>query len=134
MESLEKLGALLFVIAPVGGVLKKGSRKVTVDRTLATARSIEFDAVLVAGGTAPTNDIKLVVLLQETFRHCKAMGAWGDGATALEAAGIAADSPGVLTTDAVNKDFTQSLVTALGLHRSWDRAAAVMASAVPPST
>jgi hypothetical protein len=37
------------VIAPVGGVLKAGRRTVTVDRTLATARSIEFDALVVAG-------------------------------------------------------------------------------------
>ncbi len=131
--SLEKLGASLLVIAPVGGVLKKGSRKVPVDRTLVATRSIEFDALLVAGGTAPTNDIKLVVLLQETFRHCKAMGSWGDGSTVLEAAGILSDARGVLTGATVNKTFTQELVAAVGLHRSWDRAAAVMASAVPPS-
>ena len=76
------------VIAPVGGVLKAGRRKVTVDPTLATARSIEFDAVVVAAGTTPTTDIKLVVLLQEAFRHCKAIAAWGDGATVLKAARI----------------------------------------------
>jgi catalase len=51
----------------------------TVDRTLATTRSIEFDALVVASGTTPTADIKLVVLLQEAFRHCKAVAAWGDG-------------------------------------------------------
>ena len=49
------------VIAPVGGVLKAGRRRVTADPTLATARSIEFDAVVVATGTTPTADIKLVV-------------------------------------------------------------------------
>ena len=51
----------------------------TVDRTLLTARSVEFDALVVAGGTTPTGDIKLTLLLQEAFRHCKALGAWGDG-------------------------------------------------------
>jgi hypothetical protein len=56
------------VIAPVAGVLKAGRRTVTVDRTLPTARSIEFDALVVGGGTTPTGDIKLVVLLQEAFR------------------------------------------------------------------
>ena len=131
--SLEKLGATLLVIAPVGGVLKKGNRRLTVDRTLVTTRSIEFDALLVAGGTTPTNDIKLIVLLQETFRHCKAMGGWGDGSTVLEVAGILSDAPGVLTGATLNKTFIQELVTAVGLHRSWDRAAAVAASAVPPS-
>ena len=51
----------------------------TVDRTLPTARSIEFDGAVVAGGTTPTGDIKLVVLLQEAFRHRQAIAAWGDG-------------------------------------------------------
>ena len=128
-----KLGAKVLVIAPVGGVLSNGARQETVDRTLLTARSIEFDAVVVAGGTTPSNDIKLVLLLQEAFRHCKAMGAWGDGTAILEEAGIPADSAGVVTADAVAKSFTDQLAAAVGLHRVWERAAAVMASAVPPA-
>lgn len=114
-------------------MLKRGSRQIVVDRTLVTTRSIEFDAVLVAAGTTPTNDIKLVILLQETFRHCKAMGAWGDGAAILQSAGITADSAGVLTADAVTKSLTQQLTAALGVHRAWERAVAVMSSAVPPA-
>ena len=58
-----------------------GPHQLTVDRTLLTARSIEFDALVVAGGTTPTNDIKLVLLLQEAYRHCKASA---PGATAAE--------------------------------------------------
>jgi len=77
IKSAEGLGVTALVIAPVGGVLKAGRRKITVDRTLATARSIEFDALVVAGGTTPSHDIKLIVLLQEAFRHCKAPSAWG---------------------------------------------------------
>ena len=92
-KAAAKLGAEVLVIAPVGGVLAKGKTRVIVNRTLLTARSIEFDAIIVAGGTTPTADIKLVLLLQEAFRHCKGMGAWGDGAAVLAAAGIAADSP-----------------------------------------
>jgi catalase len=132
-KSLERQGAKLLVIAPVGGQLKRGRRTLPVDRTLATTRSVEFDAVLVAAGTTPTNDIKLVVLLQEAFRHCKALGAWGDGTAVLSGAGIVLDGPGVLVADSVGKAFTQNLVASLGLHRAWDRAIAVMASAVPPA-
>jgi catalase len=33
----------------------------------------------------------------------------------------------------VDKAFTANLAAALGLHRAWDRAAKVMASAVPPA-
>ena len=131
--SLEKLGATLHVIAPVGGVLAKGRRSEIVERTLLTARSIEFDALVVAAGTSPANDIKLVLLLQEAYRHCKAVGAWGDGAAILSAAGIPEDGPGVLVGTGVTKEYTAQLVSALGLHRAWERAADVMTSMVAPS-
>ena len=87
---------------------------------------------LVAGGTTPTRDIKLTLLLQEAFRHCKVLAAWGDGAAILEAAGIAAGGAGVVTGNAAAKSFTGQLTAAVGLHRAWDRAPAVMASAIPP--
>jgi catalase len=134
IKSAEGLGVTALVISPVGGFLKAGRRKITVDRTLATARSIEFDALVVAGDTTPTRDIKLVVLLQEAFRHCKALAAWGDGAEVLKAARISARDPGVEVSESVDKAFTAQLVAALGLHRVWDRAPKVMASAVPPSS
>jgi catalase len=131
-KAAAKLGATVLVIAPAGGVLSRGARTETVQRTLLTARSVEFDAIVVAGGTTATGDIKLTLLLQEAFRHCKALAAWGDGLAVLEAAGITADDPGVVTGDTVVKSFTDQLVAAVGLHRAWDRAAAVMISAVPP--
>jgi catalase len=128
-----RYGVDVLVIAPVGGVLKKGRQELVVDRTTLTARSIEFDAVLVAAGTTPTNDIKVVLLLQEAFRHCKALAAWGDGAAVLAGAGIAADAPGVVTGESVAKAFTDDVMAALGLHRAWERAADVMSSSVPPA-
>jgi catalase len=122
------------VIAPVGGVLKSGRRSVTVDRTLATTRSIEFDALVIAAGTTPIPDIKLVVLLQEAFRHCKAIAAWGDGVAVLKVARIPVKGPGLAVADDADKDFVTTLAAALGLHRAWDRGAKVMASAVPPAS
>jgi catalase len=133
VSSIQRLGATPLVTAPFGGVLKSGRRSVVVERTLLTARSIEFDALVIAAGTTPTRDIKLAVLLQEAFRHCKAMGAWGDGTAVLEAAGIGLDSPGVIVADGVDKSFTNALVQAVGLHRVWDRAVDVMASEVAPA-
>jgi catalase len=132
-KAAEKLGASVLVIAPAGGALIHGAHTETVERTLLTARSVEFDAIVIAGGTTPTGDIKLVLLLQEAFRHAKALGAWGDGTAVLEAAGIPADGAGVVTGDTVAKSFTDQLAAAVGLHRAWDRASAVMASAVPPA-
>ena len=133
VKATAALGVTALVVAPVGGVLKAGRRSVTVDRTLATTRSIEFDALVVAAGTAPVADIKLVVLLQEAFRHCKAVAAWGDGTAVLKAARIPTKGPGIEVADDVDKDFTARLAAALGLHRAWDRAPKVMASAVPPA-
>jgi catalase len=134
VKSLKAQRVVPLVIAPVGGVLKAGRRSVTVDRTIATARSIEFDALVVADGTAPSRDIKLVVLLQEAYRHCKGLAAWGSGADLLKAARISLRDPGVSVGEGVNKLFTTQLAETLGLHRVWDRAPKVMASAVPPSS
>ncbi len=130
--SLDKVGVSLLVISSSGGVLKRGRSTQTVDRTFLTARSIEFDAVLVADGTTPTADLKLVILLQEAYRHCKPLGSWGTGAETLAAAGIAQNSPGVLHGDAVAKVLTDQLTKVLGLHRVWDRADQIMASDTPP--
>ncbi len=127
-----KLGATVLVIAPAGGVLSHGGHQETADRTLLTARSVEFDAIVVAGGTTPVPDIKLIVLLQEAFRHCKVMGAWGDGTVILQAAGITADQAGVVTASGATSAFTGQLAAAAGLHRVWERAPDVMESAVPP--
>ena len=120
--------AVLRVIAPVGGTLGTGKRTEMVERTLLTTRSIEFDAVLIADGTAGLRDVKLSVLLQEAFRHCKALGAWGDGSQVLLDAGIDTAAPGVLLADSSGENLTSGLIAALGMHRVWERAAVVMAT------
>ncbi len=125
-RTVEAQGAILRVLAPAGGTLKRGRGQQSVERTFLTARSIEFDALVVAGGTAGLHDIKLTVLLQEMFRHCKAIGAWGDGRQVLLDAGIDVDAPGILLADEVAKPFSSELLTTLGLHRVWERAERVM--------
>jgi len=52
------------VIAPIGGTLGTGKRSEVVERTLLTSRSVEYDAVVIANGTAGLRDVKLSVLLQ----------------------------------------------------------------------
>jgi catalase len=132
-KALARHGATALVIAAVGGTLKRGRSSVVVKRTFFTARSIEFDALVVAGGTTPSIDIRLVVMLQEAYRHCKALAAWGDAGHVLEAAGIASDAPGVSVGTEADRQLSDTLVTALGMHRVWERAELVMASAVPPA-
>jgi catalase len=132
-KALEAEGALLRVIAPHGGQLKKGRQVEIVERTFATGRSIEFDALLVADGAPKDGDFRALVMLQEAFRHLKAIGAWGDGVTVLADAGIEPDHPGVLTGRKANGKLATGLIGALGMHRAWDRTPLVRASMVPPT-
>jgi len=120
-KAVEARGAVLRVIAEVGGEVGKGRAKEVVERTLLATRSIEYDAVVIADG-ATAFDPRLTVLLQEAFRHCKVLGAWGSGADVLLAAGIDAGAPGVLVADALVKASMTELLDAVGLHRVWDRA------------
>ena len=110
---------MLRLIAPHGGKVTTGKSVETVDRTLLTTRSVEFDAVLVAGGSPGLVDIKLDVLLQEVFRHAKPIGAWGDGVQCLQRAGIPVDAAGVLVATQATAAQRKDLVWALGLHRVW---------------
>ncbi len=127
------LGATVFILAAKGGFVGSGGKKLVVDRTFLTSRSIEFDALVIAGGTTPSADIKAVIFVQEMLRHSKALGAWGDGAAGLTAAGVDLGLPGIVVGGAAGEDFEAKLFAAIGLHRAWARADAVMASAVPPS-
>jgi catalase len=125
-RKLNAEGAVLRVIAPVGGTLGEGRGSQVVERTLLTTRSIEFDAVVIAGGTAGLADHRLAVMLQELYRHCKAIGAWGDGVEILQVVGIDPASPGVVTAKRAGDDLAAMLVEAVGKHRAWDRAPLVM--------
>lgn len=131
-KALDKAGVVPVVVAPAGGQLKSGRRTLIVERTFDTARSIEFDAVVVAGGALARADIKAVVLLHEMLRHCKPLAAWGDARTVLENMDIGLEDPGVVVADDVSSAFGAELLAALGLHRVWARAESVMSSAVAP--
>jgi catalase len=130
-DALEAQGAVLRVIASHGGNLVRGVRKEIIERTLLTTRSIEYDAILIAGGAGDLADVKLTVLLQEAFRHAKPIGAWGDGVQALRTAGLDVDAPGILLTDGMTAAYRKQLITSLGLHRVWERTPLVMAAAAP---
>jgi len=125
--ALTAQGVQLRVIAPAGGKLGAGSGdEQVVERTPATARSIEFDAVVVADGAPQDGDARTALLAQEAFRHLKAIAAWGSGGDVLAAAGIPTTAPGVSVSDSAN-EVGAALLAALGLHRAWDRHALVSA-------
>ncbi|MFJ1756964.1 catalase [Kitasatospora sp. NPDC088134] len=124
-------GLVPLVVAPRGG------DPATVQRSFATARSVEFDAVVLAGSPGPaadadpardaraagphaTLDPRLVLLLAETWRHAKAIGGWDTAPDAFAAAGLPLDGPGiVLGTDPV--EVLRQVVELLAEHRVWKR-------------
>jgi catalase len=126
-RAVEAQGAVLRLLAPSGGMIKRGRSAQTVERTFLTTRSIEYDALVIAAGNPSLKDIKLTILLGELFRHCKVIGAWGDGKQVLTAAGIDVTAPGILLAEGVARPYTTDLFAAIGLHRAWARAESVMA-------
>jgi catalase len=112
-------GAVLHVIGPRGGFLGD----VEVHHTFHTCESMMFDALVVDGSarTALEQHRKVAVMVQEAYRHHKAIGAIGDGTAVLADAGVPVDAPGVVTAATPSKGFTTGLIDAVGRHRHWDR-------------
>ncbi|MYV41682.1 hypothetical protein GT030_23135, partial [Streptomyces sp. SID1328] len=65
-------------------------------------------------------DPRVVLMLDEAFRHGKALGAWPGAEEALRAAGIPVDAPGVVTGGS-GAEILDELTTLLTEHRVWDR-------------
>ncbi|MDQ3680458.1 MAG: DJ-1/PfpI family protein, partial [Actinomycetota bacterium] len=123
-EALGAEGANLYVIAPTAGTLAGKKGPLPVDRTVLTTQSVEYDALVVAGGASAAvigTDPYTAVNLGEAFRHHKVVAAWGEGATVLDACGITGDLPGVVVGDKVDAGFAARLIDAMGMHRHWDR-------------
>ena len=120
---LEAEGATVFVLAPHGGtVTGKDRTELPVDKPAFSTQSVEYDALVVAGGTAKAyaDDANLATNLGEAYRHHKTLGAWGDGRKLLEAAGVDT-GPGVVTGVGMSEGLAAKVVKAVGWHRHWDR-------------
>ncbi|MFF4185143.1 catalase [Streptomyces sp. NPDC001691] len=126
------------VIAPVGGALDGDGDPVAVQRTFATARSVEYDALLFAGAPRPGADAygardakagspapqgpdpRVLLLLTEAYRHGKAIGGWGDARDMFEASGIEEGEAGCVLGDS-GPGVVERVTRALAEHRAWDR-------------
>ena len=89
------------LIAPHGGMVEG----LPVQRTFSTGRSVEYDVLLLAGSPPPAPDAipareseagasssqlvdpRVLLMVEECWRHAKVIGAWGDGIVALGQAG-----------------------------------------------
>ncbi|MGW7348470.1 catalase [Streptomyces sp. NPDC054854] len=131
-------GMVPLLISPAGGKIEGDGGTLTVQRTFATARSIEFDALLVAGtpgrgadaygardakvaDTGPAAiDPRLPLLLNEAYRHGKAIGVWAAEDAVLVTAGIPSDAAGVIQGDS-GSTVLEQIVRLMGSHRVWER-------------
>ncbi|MGA5219761.1 catalase [Streptomyces cinereoruber] len=133
-------GMVPLVVAPAGGKLGDGADAITVQRTFATTRSVEFDALVLAGTPAPGADAqgardakagepgqggaavdpRLALLVSEAFRHAKAIGGWAGAESVLAAASVPTGAPGVILADN-GEAVLSGLTPLLAKHRVWDR-------------
>ncbi|QEV21735.1 catalase [Streptomyces alboniger] len=133
-------GMVPLVIAPTGGLLDAGKDPIAVQRTFANARSVEFDALLLAGSPAPGADAygardakageptspgtavdpRVMLMAAEVYRHGKAIGGWAGADAALRAAGITDAAPGVVLAGS-GVEALEQVAQLLGSHRVWDR-------------
>ncbi|WP_298710533.1 catalase [uncultured Micrococcus sp.] len=126
-------GMTPLVIAPTGGPVAGG---IVAQRTYLTAASVELDAVVVAGPVPPAADAQLGLdakagaddaaqvdprvakLLQEMWRHSKAVVALEAGAPVLETTGVAGKG---VETAADGASAVAKLQELMPAHRVWDR-------------
>ncbi|MEU1015093.1 catalase [Streptomyces sp. NPDC005900] len=133
-------GMVPLIVAPTGGQLDAGKEPIAVQRTFANARSVEFDALLIAGAPAPGADAygardakagepsgtgtavdpRILLMAAEAFRHGKAIGGWAGADAALRAAGITDTAPGVVLAGG-GVEALEQVAGLLGQHRVWDR-------------
>ncbi len=129
---LDEQGVVATIIAPHGGTVAG----CTVGEVYAAAASVQFDALVVVGavppapdamvhadakagaGSSPTTDPRVVKLLQEVWRHSKAIGSI-NGDDALTAASVPTNATGVSTGAAAQ--VGAAVLTLLAGHRSWNR-------------
>jgi catalase len=135
-----------FLIAPHLGMLTgSNGEAMFIDHSLLTASSVLFDAVFVAGGaeSAATlaEDRDAIEFVTDAFRHCKAIGAMGEGAELLRAipgalqgngdgkgGGEAASGQGVVVLESARarsrggvERFIRDFIQAIAAHRHWER-------------
>ncbi|GAA1933348.1 catalase CatB [Brevibacterium antiquum] len=112
-------GMVPLLIAPRGGRLGEGSESIAVERTYATMRSVEFDAVILTEGVEPSTEVDL--LISESWRHLKPIATCGSAVRLLEEPGIEHSDAGIFC-DGEPGEVTRQLIEALSEHRAWARA------------
>jgi catalase len=139
-EALKEGGAKGEVVAKFGGKLESTSgQEIPVDKTFLTAASVMYDALYLPGGKQSVEALKqegdAIHFINETFRHCKAIGASGEGIELVQHShlnglrlaeggnrtGNPVNDRGVVTAGSASSAFIQEFVGAIAQHRHWNR-------------
>jgi catalase len=144
MQALEAGGAKAHIISKHQGMLKSSSgEELEVDKSYVTTASVLYDAIYLPGGKENVETLKTqgdaIHFVNEAFRHCKPLGATGEGVDLLKVANIpdiqfsgqestdkiipVISDKGVVTavSESDRKSFNDSFIAAIAQHRHWDR-------------
>ncbi len=140
-EALEKGGAHLTVISKLLSPVKSvEGQELGVDMNFVSTGSILFDAVYVPGGQQSIEALKqqgnAVHFINEAFKHCKPIGATGEGVDLLANSNITGvqtvastgqsqvlSDQGIVTAKTASDltGFTEKFIEAIAQHRHWKR-------------
>jgi len=134
INELTAAGAVPKIVATHGGMVDG----MKVDFALNTVKSVLFDAIYIPGGQASVATLQLhsaaALFVLETYKHCKAICASGEGAefvqTCLIKAGVASRATDkvfaaangvVISEDEKPKAVAAQFIEAMSQHRTWNR-------------
>lgn len=139
-STLAAEGAVAKVIAPKLGFIKGSKGKdVKVDMSFLTATSVVFDAVYVPSGADCSKTLAenadAIHFINETYRHCKVIGAEGEGIDVLKASYLGKNFPvtplemeqqaaeGIILIfrDGEGRNKEVDFINAVAQHRFWER-------------
>ncbi len=123
---LEKQGAQCKIVAPkLGNIRTADGKSVKADFSFLTTASVLFDAVFVPGGKQSADtlsgDADAIHFINEAYRHCKAIGAEGEGIALIESSyiGSRTDAGVIRIKSGAIDDKAASFIKAVGEHRFW---------------
>jgi catalase len=135
-DAAREAGLLPLLIAPTGAAL---ADDLPVQRTFAATRSVEYDALVIAGPLLPASDdhgardaksgvghfgsqvdSRVALLAGEAYRHAKPIVALPGTEAVLATAAADPGAPGVIAGDDPD-DIVTALTGLLASHRVWER-------------
>jgi catalase len=145
-DALEAQGATGVVVSKFRGMVQaEGGGEIEVDKSHVTTASVQYDAVVIAGGrdaaAAMTAQGDALHFVNEAFKHGKPLGAIGHGISVLQASvidgvrlaepgdGVVSDQGVVTGADGDAEPFVSEFLDALAEHRHWGREAKERVSA-----